>query len=99
MCNEKRGGSEKLAVVGCNGTLAIEIGLVFNFSDVFLSTYSIFSAKYTLFGNWHVNRQGAPNCSVRFPVLNKAGVGETEYSVLLTDTAQDPLSFFIAHNF
>ncbi len=40
----------------------------FNFVVVFSSTYFRFRLAY-LIGDWHEKRQGAPNCSVCFPVL------------------------------
>jgi hypothetical protein len=51
------------------GTLAIEVCLLFNFVVVVSSTYFLFRQKNRrLLGDLHVNRQSAPNCSVRFPI-------------------------------
>jgi hypothetical protein len=44
----------------------------FNFVVVVSSTYFLFLQKNRqLLCDWHVNRQGAPNCSVRFPILSR----------------------------
>jgi hypothetical protein len=53
------------------GTLAVEFGCVFHFfCRLFVAVFP-FSAKYRqILGDWHVSRQGAPNCSVRFPILS-----------------------------
>ncbi len=41
-----------------------------------LSTFRFPPSTDKLLGDWPVNRQGAPNCSMRFPVLNEVGHGD-----------------------
>ncbi len=66
LCAMKKEG--KMAIVSIEyGTLAIEVGSFFYFAVVFFLT-CFFFLKYRQIR--YVNRQGAPNCSVRFPVLN-----------------------------
>jgi hypothetical protein len=43
------------------GTLAIEVGFVFNFVDVFSPTFPFPPITNKIFGDWHVIRQGALN--------------------------------------
>ncbi len=46
------------------GTLATEVGMVFNFVVVFWSKYFLFRqvpTNYPVIDDWHVNRQGASN--------------------------------------
>ncbi len=47
------------------GTLAIEVGLVFNFAVVFPPSTD------KLFGDWHVNRQGSPNRFLLLIIANR----------------------------
>ncbi len=52
-----------------------------------MSTYFLFLySRDKIFGDWHVNRQGAANCSVRFPVLNPAGDGDVEEIEMARET-------------
>jgi hypothetical protein len=54
------------------GTLAIEIGCVLILLTSFCgrTVFPFPPSTDKLLGDWHVNRQGAPNFSVRFPNLN-----------------------------